>query len=123
MAHRQQGTTAGIQRASAAHPLLGATLGGYVVRRKLGDCGMGPVFEALDERGRRVALRVISARFATSGRVMARISEEAEASARVHHPNVVACYGVGRTEEGTCFVAWEFVEGEELIFRLLQAWR
>jgi len=100
-------------RHSIDHPLVGSSLGGYAVRRKLGDCGSGPVFEAVDAQGQRVTLQLIAG--SASAQRLARLEQAAEASSRVRHPNLVACYGLGRTEEGVTFSAMEFVDGEDLV--------
>jgi tetratricopeptide (TPR) repeat protein len=99
----------------------GASLGRYVVLECLGAGAMGIVFAAYDpELDRRVAVKVLHMRGAaeaSSGR--ARLLREAQAMARLSHPNVVTVHDVG-TFEGDLleedglprvFVAMEFVEG------------
>ena len=75
----------------------GATVGRYVVLDRLGAGGMGVVYAAYDpELDRKVALKLLRAgapSAASAGR--ARLLREAQALARLSHPNVVAVYDVG----------------------------
>jgi serine/threonine protein kinase/tetratricopeptide (TPR) repeat protein len=91
----------------------GTCVGRYVIVDALGAGGMGVVYSAYDpELDRRVALKLVRD---TSD--PQRLLHEAQALARVSHPNVIAVHDVG-TFEGAVFVAMELVEG-----RTLGAWR
>jgi len=97
----------------AAGIAIGATLGPYVVRRWLGQGGMGTVYAAEDPRlGRVVALKVLH-RGADDRVHRARVLREAQALARLSHPHVVPVYDVG-VEHGTIWVAMELVDGPAL---------
>ena len=99
------------------------TLGRYRVLGELGRGGMGVVLEAYDPvLDRRVALKILSAEL--DERRARRQLREAQAMARLSHPNVVAVYEVG-TVEGQGFIAMELVEGESLRqwHRTPQPWR
>ena len=94
----------------------GATIGRYLVVKRLGAGGMGVVYAAYDpELNRKVAIKLLhasSGRAADSeGRV--RLQREAQAMARLSHPNVIAVYDVGTAFEQV-FVAMEFAEGGTL---------
>ncbi|MFO7565846.1 MAG: protein kinase [Enhygromyxa sp.] len=82
---------------------------------RLGAGGMGVVFAAWDpELERRVAIKLISDRKPDLHRQLrARLKREAQAMARLRHPNVVAVYDVGEAD-GRLFVAMEYVEGVSL---------
>ncbi len=87
----------------------GSRVGRYVIERTLGAGGMGVVYVARDpELDRRVAIKLLRA--GTPGR---RLRREAQALARLDHPNVVAIYDVGE-HQGQCFVAMALVEGKTL---------
>ncbi len=69
-------------------------VGRYVLRRILGRGGMGVVYEAADpELNREVAIKVLRADL---GRDQDRLVGEAQAMAKLHHPNVVTVHDVGR---------------------------
>jgi tetratricopeptide (TPR) repeat protein len=89
----------------------GQVLGRYVVLDRLGAGGMGVVYAAYDpELNRRVALKLMHDSQGTS---QVRMVREAQALARLSHPNVVAVHDVG-TVDGRVFVAMELVEGDSL---------
>jgi serine/threonine-protein kinase len=93
---------------TAAEPLEARFIGHFAVLRKLGEGGMGVVYAAYDERlERRVALKLIH------GDDPVRLMREAQALARVSHPNVVQIYEVGAYADRV-FVAMEYVEGPSL---------
>jgi serine/threonine protein kinase len=87
-------------------------LGRYQILRELGRGGMGVVLEAYDPvLDRRVALKLLDRELGE--RHAKRQLREAQALARLSHPNVVAVYEVG-TVEGRGFIAMELVEGQSL---------
>jgi serine/threonine protein kinase/tetratricopeptide (TPR) repeat protein len=84
----------------------------YTVQRRLGVGGMSVVYEALDERiGRRVAIKLMQVGDVDSDRE--RLRREAQALARVSHPNVVEVFEIGE-HDGKPYVAMALVEGEPL---------
>ncbi len=94
------------------------TVPGYEVQGKLGQGGMGIVYLARDAaRDRLVALKMILAGAYAGEAERARFRTEAEAVARLSHPNVVQVYEVGE-HDGRPFLSLEFVEGVTLAARL-----
>ncbi len=92
----------------------GTTLGRYLLIERLGSGGMGDVFVAFDPRlDRKVALKLLRAGLSDAGEARARLLREAQAMARLSHPNVITVHDVG-TFEDRIFVAMELVEGETL---------
>jgi eukaryotic-like serine/threonine-protein kinase len=91
----------------------GARIGRYVVEGLLGSGGMGEVYAAWDAvLDRRLALKVLApARFRTDART--RLLREAQAVARLSHPNVVEVFDAGEAA-GVVFMAMELVEGQTL---------
>ncbi len=93
----------------------GATVGRYVVLGLLGRGGMGEVYAAYDpDLDRKIALKLLRARGGSNdsdGRT--RLLREAQAIARLSHPNVVVVFDVGTFRESV-FIAMEFVEGHTL---------
>jgi serine/threonine-protein kinase len=91
--------------------------GRYTVLEQLGQGGMGVVLAAYDARlDRRVALKLLLPRREARGdeAARARLLREAQAMARLSHPNVVAVYDAGSLEDGHIFIAMEMVEGQTL---------
>ena len=101
----------------AAEPAVpaGGRIGRFVVLRELGRGAMGVVFAAYDEElDRKVAIKLLHAgrgAEASQGRTM--LLREAQAMARLAHPNVVAVHEVG-VIQGAVFVAMEHVAGIDL---------
>ncbi|MBX3192814.1 MAG: protein kinase [Labilithrix sp.] len=86
-------------------------IGRYVLRRVLGKGGMGVVYEAVDpDLHRVVALKVLRTDL---GARQKRLLGEAEAMAKLAHPNVVSIYDVGRSDERV-FIVMALVEGPSL---------
>jgi serine/threonine-protein kinase len=96
----------------------GNTLAGrYTVLDKLGHGGMGVVVAAYDARlDRRVALKLLRrmARAEGEGLEEAWLVREAQAMAKLNHPNVVAVYDAGTLEDGSIFIAMEYIQGQNL---------
>ena len=92
------------------------TLGRYRVVSKLGEGGMGIVFTALDERGERVALKVIrdSSRDPLN---LKRFEREARLAKSVVHPGVCRILEIGE-EADVPYIVMELLEGESLAERL-----
>jgi len=99
----------------------GQLVGRYVVLNALGAGGMGVVYAAYDPQlDRKVALKLLhSETVSRSGGTQsfndghARLLREAQAMARLRHPNVVSVHDVG-TFGDRVFIAMEFVEGSTL---------
>ncbi len=86
-------------------------VGRYLLRRVLGRGGMGVVYEAVDpELHRVVALKLLRSEL---GARQQRLLAEAEAMAKLSHPNVVTIHDVGRSE-GRVFIVMALVEGASL---------
>jgi tetratricopeptide (TPR) repeat protein/predicted Ser/Thr protein kinase len=91
----------------------GYALGRYIILSELGSGGMGVVYMALDpELDRRVAVKLLRNEEASEG-ARVRLLREAQALARLSHPNVVTIHDVGE-HEGQIYIAMEYVEGSTL---------
>ncbi|MDC0675579.1 serine/threonine-protein kinase [Nannocystis radixulma] len=105
-----------LRRATARAALFGGEpepvqVGRYTLLRQVGVGGMGTVFAAYDQQlGRTVAVKLMHR---DRGQGRARLLREAQALARLSHPNVVAVHEVGAVGDRV-FVAMEFVEGRTL---------
>src|SRR5918994_2044064 len=85
----------------------------YRLTRKLGEGGMGVVFEARDERlDRLVAIKRLRA-MDTHPSLKERLLREARVAAKISHPNICQVYELAE-ENGELFVVMELLEGETL---------
>jgi len=92
----------------------GAAVGRYVILDRIGAGGMGVVYAAYDpELDRKVALKLLRPERFGSEPDRLRLLREAQALARLTHPNVVAVHDAG-TFGDQVFVAMELVEGKTL---------
>ena len=92
----------------------GTNVGRYVVLDHLGEGGMGIVYRAFDpELDRMVALKLLHTRSATGGTIgdPSWLLREAQALARLSHPNVVIVHDVGVVRDDQVFIAMELVDG------------
>jgi serine/threonine protein kinase len=98
-----------------------AMIGDYRILRKIGEGGMGVVYEAEQQHPRRpVALKVIrGGRFVDREQVKL-FQREAQALARLRHPGIAAIYETGVTDDGQHFFAMELVRGVLLSKELQQ---
>ncbi len=94
-----------------AMPPHDVTVPGYTILGKLGQGGMGVVYQARQQAPNRlVALKMIGTGALASPPTLRRFRTEAEAAARLQHPNIVQIYEVGE-HEGRPFFSMEFVDG------------
>ena len=107
----------------------GSSIGRYIVLAMVGRGGMGEVYAAYDpEMDRKVAVKLLRVKpgngvSLAEGRT--RTLREAQAIARLSHPNVVIAYDVG-TFEDKVFIAMEYVEGNTVTYWLQvqeRSWR
>jgi serine/threonine protein kinase/tetratricopeptide (TPR) repeat protein len=102
----------------------GTALGRFVVLALVGRGAMGEVYGAYDpELDRKIAIKLVRARPGRTGGTSesrVRLMREAQATAKVTHPNVVVVYDAG-TFEDRVFIAMEFVEGHTLRYWLQAA--
>lgn len=93
-------------------------IGRFTLLGQIGQGGMGSVFAAYDEQlDRRVALKLLHQSLAGTKQQRQRTVREAQAVARISHPNVISVYEVGESGEHI-YIAMEYVDGETL-----QAWQ
>src|SRR6185295_14628792 len=95
-----------------------ATIARYRVGRLIGAGGMGEVYLAEDEvLQRKVALKLLPARFTQDQERVRRFQREARAASALNHPNILTIYEIGHTES-VHYIATEYIEGETLRERL-----
>nr|WP_062399333.1 serine/threonine-protein kinase [Pseudonocardia sp. AL041005-10] len=93
---------------------VGAVLGDFEIRGRLGAGGMGVVLRAHDRRhGGEVALKVLPARLAGDPVVVERFRREARAAFELRDPHVVPVHGFGEVD-GRLYLSMRLVDGEDL---------
>jgi serine/threonine protein kinase/tetratricopeptide (TPR) repeat protein len=86
----------------------------YRILKKLGAGGMGEVYLAEDTKlGRKVALKSLPADAIPDDQARKRLIREAQAAAKLNHPNICAIYEVDQ-EDRRSFIVMQYVEGETL---------
>ena len=95
----------------------GSRLGAYVVARKIGEGGMGVVYEGLradDAYKGRVAIKTLGWTGNHRRELARRFVRERQILARLQHPNIATLLDGGATERGVPYLVMEFVEGMAL---------
>jgi tetratricopeptide (TPR) repeat protein len=111
-----EAAASGAKRAERKLPAAGQTVARFVIIGKLGAGGMGVVYLAHDPQlDRRVAVKLLTgvSRRAADSPGQSRLLREAQAMARLNHPNVITVYEVGE-HDGDVFLAMELVDGTTL---------
>jgi predicted Ser/Thr protein kinase len=112
--------TASVDLAALSPGLTGRTLGSCKVGQKLGEGGMGQVYEGhhplLD---RPVAIKILPPSLVDSEEMRARFTQEARIAAALRHPNIVQIYDFGETD-GLYYMTMEYVDGTSLKEELAQ---
>ena len=104
-------------------PLVGRKVGGYAVTRKIGQGGMGVVYEAQHERiaQQRAAIKVLHKELSSDEKVLQRFFMEAKAISMAQHSSIVKIFDFGQLDDGTAYIMMEFLEGEPLQSRMERA--
>src|SRR3954465_232611 len=94
--------------------LTGRTLGDYQLLRRLGTGGMGQVYLARQLSLKRdVAVKLLRDEMAANPTALKRFQAEAEAVAKLNHPNIVHIHQIGE-HGGLRYMVLEFVDGRNL---------
>jgi serine/threonine-protein kinase len=110
------GTSLGTTDEAAADKLIGKFIDRrYRVETKLGEGGMGAVYQAEQvAMKRKVALKVLHPHLSADEQLIERFNREAAACSRLNHPNTITVHDFGQTDDGTLYIVMEFVEGKNL---------
>jgi serine/threonine protein kinase/Flp pilus assembly protein TadD len=99
---------------SSDSPFIGTEISQYRILEKLGSGGMGEVYLAEDTGlNRKVALKFLPDRHIFDKNLKIRFKREAQAAAKLNHPNIITIYEVNEYK-GHPFIAMELAEGKSL---------
>ncbi|MFA5536213.1 MAG: Stk1 family PASTA domain-containing Ser/Thr kinase [Bacillota bacterium] len=86
----------------------------YEIIEKLGGGGMALVYKGFDLLlSRTVTIKILREQLASDGDVVRRFQKEAQAVAKLSHPNIVSIYDVGQ-ENGLYYLIMEYIDGKNL---------
>lgn len=112
------------KQVSGAEMKMDTLYGNFRIVRKLGEGGMGVVYEAEHKQiGKRAAVKLMHAEYAQTPEFAARFLNEARAVNIIRHPSVVEIFEYGQLPDGTLFIVMEFLEGETLSSRIAKTGR
>jgi len=104
------------EEAANGDQLIGRTIRGCFIDRKVGEGGMGAVYHARQlSLDRSVAIKVMPSELARNKNFIQRFEREAKSLARINHPNILHIYDFGEESAlGIYFMIIEFVDGRDL---------
>ncbi len=109
-------TSSGGSGALAMPEVIGTTLSGkYLIVRKIGQGGMGAVYEATHtDINKRVAVKVLLEKYAQREAIVKRLKQEAQLASSVDNEHIISVTDFGTTVDGRTFVVMEYLDGESL---------
>jgi serine/threonine-protein kinase len=100
--------------------LIGARIGHYIIREPLGQGGMARVYKGYQEHlDRIVAIKVLPSYYAADQNFVDRFKREAQAMARLSHPNIVTVHDAGE-QDGRLYIVMAYMSGGTLKNRMKQ---
>ncbi|HNN50435.1 MAG TPA: serine/threonine-protein kinase, partial [Pseudomonadota bacterium] len=108
--------------AKTADTMIGRKIGHYAITRRIGQGGMGVVYEAVhDKIKQRVAIKVLHKEMSQDEKVVQRFFNEANAISMAQHSSIVKIMDYGQLDDGTAYIMMEFLDGEPLLSRIERA--
>src|SRR5688572_4173203 len=96
-------------------PLIGTSVSGYLIKGKLGQGGMGIVYEGEQPMiGKRAAIKVLRAEIASDPGQVRRLASEARAVNAGGHRGIIDVFGYGERGDGRQCIVMEYLDGEPL---------
>jgi eukaryotic-like serine/threonine-protein kinase len=95
--------------------VIGTTIGNYVVRKKIGQGGMGAVYLAEHPKiHRQVAIKVLLPEVSRQAEVVQRFFHEARSSSEIHNEHIIDILDFGELPDGTSYIIMEWLDGQSL---------
>ena len=103
-----------------AGPWAGAIIDGrYRLTEKLGEGGMGTVYKVEHVRmGKVLALKLLRPEVARDKKLKQRFHQEARLVSKLSHPNTIQVFDFGELEDGSLYIAMEYLSGRDLAWTL-----
>jgi len=103
-----------------AGPWVGAIIDGrYRLTEKLGEGGMGTVYKVEHVRmGKVLALKLLRPEVARDKKLKQRFHQEARLVSKLSHPNTIQVFDFGELEDGSLYIAMEYLSGRDLAWTL-----
>ena len=99
--------------------MIGRKVGAYQIIRRIGQGGMGVVYEAShDKLQQRAAIKCLHQELSQDSKILQRFFNEARAISMARHSSIVTIYDFGQLDDGTAFILMEYLEGETLLSRM-----
>ncbi|MCA9872068.1 MAG: PD40 domain-containing protein [Anaerolineales bacterium] len=104
---------------SSTDPMIGQRIDNYLIKRKIGEGGMAVVYLAEDTALKRaVVIKMMLPHLAQQEELRLRFQREAQATAQLHHQNIVPVYTTGNAPNGQPYIAFQYVTGGSLSDKL-----
>ncbi|MCY1081196.1 serine/threonine-protein kinase [Archangium lansingense] len=104
-----------LERTVLRDPLIGAQLGEYVIRERVGEGGMGIVYRGEQPLiGKQVAVKVLRSEVGEKSHHVERLLAEARAVNAIRHRGIIDIFSFGRTPDGRQYFVMEYLEGSAL---------
>lgn len=95
--------------------MLGQSIGSYQILKRLGEGGMGVVYEAVHTQIKRhAAIKLLHAQYSQNPQIAQRFLNEAKAVNIVKHPGLVEVFEYGQLLDKTAYIVMEYIAGESL---------
>jgi tRNA A-37 threonylcarbamoyl transferase component Bud32 len=95
--------------------IIGRTIGGCYVTKKIGQGGMGSIFLAQHSNlNRQVVIKILPPKAAMTKKNLDRFKREARAAAKLEHPNIVQVMNVDKSPEGLHYIMMQYIDGIDL---------
>ncbi len=99
--------------------MIGEMVGSYRILHKLGEGGMGVVYQAEHNViGRRAAIKMLKPEASANKDTVDRFFNEARATARIKHSGLIDIFDFGHHSDGSAFIVMELLDGEALVAML-----
>jgi len=102
--------------AADVDPYIGQLFAGsFEIKERVGTGSMGVVYLAEQiSLNKKVAIKILKATMAQNAEVLQRFEREARAASRLNHPNSISVIDFGQSEDGSPYIAMEYIDGRDL---------